>query len=270
MGALAYTMGRDVVFDRGHYSPGTTEGRRLLAHELVHVVQQGASRPSAAGPDSPRLRTAPRIAKQAKACRPKLESFKAKKHTVGAREVGGRCELMLGEVGVANGISFEARLDVPEGCTGTLEYVQRVDMCRSIVQDDGKAIHKATGGTWIDKNDPVDSMQVQTSGSVTFKTDDSPGQPLAGKSVFVRDDFEMWLAWTPDKVGSKRVALAMIEWSWTGKADLADAAASDCGARRKVTKAKATVGKSVKKKKMPSLGTKIAQTDAAIEPGSCK
>jgi Domain of unknown function (DUF4157) len=38
--ALAYTVGRDVVFAPGHYAPGTHDGRRLLAHELTHVVQQ--------------------------------------------------------------------------------------------------------------------------------------------------------------------------------------------------------------------------------------
>jgi hypothetical protein len=38
--ALAYTVGRDVVFAANRYSPGTHEGRRLLAHELTHVKQQ--------------------------------------------------------------------------------------------------------------------------------------------------------------------------------------------------------------------------------------
>ncbi len=38
--ALAYTVGKDVVFGSGHYAPGTPGGRRLLAHELTHVVQQ--------------------------------------------------------------------------------------------------------------------------------------------------------------------------------------------------------------------------------------
>ncbi len=38
--ALAYTVGRDVVFGTGRYVPGSTEGTRLLAHELTHVVQQ--------------------------------------------------------------------------------------------------------------------------------------------------------------------------------------------------------------------------------------
>jgi Domain of unknown function (DUF4157) len=43
VGALAYTVGRDVVFGAGHYAPETVEGRRLLAHELAHVVQQASS-----------------------------------------------------------------------------------------------------------------------------------------------------------------------------------------------------------------------------------
>lgn len=40
--ARAYTLGRDVVFGAGEYQPDTDSGRRLLAHELVHVAQQGA------------------------------------------------------------------------------------------------------------------------------------------------------------------------------------------------------------------------------------
>lgn len=38
--ALAYTVGRHIVFGEGQYSPGTAEGQRVLAHELAHVVQQ--------------------------------------------------------------------------------------------------------------------------------------------------------------------------------------------------------------------------------------
>jgi hypothetical protein len=38
--ALAYTVGRDIVFGPSQYSPTTPAGRQLLAHELVHVVQQ--------------------------------------------------------------------------------------------------------------------------------------------------------------------------------------------------------------------------------------
>ena len=39
--ARAYTVGRNVVFGEQQYAPGMPEGRRLLAHELAHVLQQG-------------------------------------------------------------------------------------------------------------------------------------------------------------------------------------------------------------------------------------
>jgi hypothetical protein len=38
--AKAYTVGDEVVFNRGAYEPDTAEGRHTLAHELTHVVQQ--------------------------------------------------------------------------------------------------------------------------------------------------------------------------------------------------------------------------------------
>lgn len=38
--ARAFTVGSDVVFGNGEYSPRTSNGRHLLAHELTHVVQQ--------------------------------------------------------------------------------------------------------------------------------------------------------------------------------------------------------------------------------------
>jgi hypothetical protein len=38
--ALAYTVGRNIVFGTGKYAPKTNVGQRLMAHELTHVVQQ--------------------------------------------------------------------------------------------------------------------------------------------------------------------------------------------------------------------------------------
>jgi flagellum-specific peptidoglycan hydrolase FlgJ len=41
--ASAWTVGNDIAFDRGRFSPSTSGGRRLLAHELTHVVQSTAN-----------------------------------------------------------------------------------------------------------------------------------------------------------------------------------------------------------------------------------
>jgi len=51
--ALGYTVGHHVVFGAQMYQPATTEGRRLIAHELAHVVQQSGSDASAGAPVQP-------------------------------------------------------------------------------------------------------------------------------------------------------------------------------------------------------------------------
>jgi hypothetical protein len=38
--ALAYSVGKDIVFDKGQYAPETHSGKLLIAHELAHVLQQ--------------------------------------------------------------------------------------------------------------------------------------------------------------------------------------------------------------------------------------
>lgn len=43
--ALAYTVGPHIAFAERQYAPSSTAGRRLLAHELTHVVQQGSGAP---------------------------------------------------------------------------------------------------------------------------------------------------------------------------------------------------------------------------------
>jgi hypothetical protein len=64
VGARAFTVGRDIVFGAGEYAPSTASGRKLLAHELAHVVQQtGANRlpVGAAGID---VTTSPRMVRR--------------------------------------------------------------------------------------------------------------------------------------------------------------------------------------------------------------
>lgn len=52
--ASAFTLGSDIVFGRGRYSPATAPGRLLLLHELRHVEQQRSAAPTDRPPiDSP-------------------------------------------------------------------------------------------------------------------------------------------------------------------------------------------------------------------------
>ena len=69
--AKAFTVGHDIVFGEGQYAPDTAQGRKLIAHELVHVAQQrdsGASVGRLGGPgnavqrspDKPETKSEPR------------------------------------------------------------------------------------------------------------------------------------------------------------------------------------------------------------------
>ena len=51
--ANAYTTGSNIVFGDGRYEPGSPSGRRLLAHELTHAIQQSSGRAAgtSVGPD---------------------------------------------------------------------------------------------------------------------------------------------------------------------------------------------------------------------------
>lgn len=57
--AKAYTVGNHIVFGRGQYQPASGSGRRLLAHELVHVAQQRALGAAAIQRQSSRSSNAP-------------------------------------------------------------------------------------------------------------------------------------------------------------------------------------------------------------------
>lgn len=57
LNALAYTLGNNIVFNKGEYSPNKESGKKLLAHELTHVVQQNSNNSVPAiqkQPDEPR------------------------------------------------------------------------------------------------------------------------------------------------------------------------------------------------------------------------
>jgi hypothetical protein len=82
--ARAYTVGSDIVFGHSQYAPLTNPGRRLLAHELAHTLQQGrdsASELTVGPPDSSLEveadKSAAGVFHQAQSARPKLTQIRA-------------------------------------------------------------------------------------------------------------------------------------------------------------------------------------------------
>jgi hypothetical protein len=194
-------------------------------------------------------------------CVPKFKSLKAEiTGPVGMGEVGGQCQFLLGTPGKANGVTFTSNVDVPAGCTGTLQYLQLIDMCRSMHLNTGKDLMRKTGGYWIDTKDPYDQLHVSSKGSVEFKSDDSPGQPVAAisESVTVQDSFKMWLMWKPDQpADANRVPLAMARWNWSGEAKVTKPDQLDCVKRWAVTKQKKVGGTGNATKDLPAANKTI-------------
>jgi len=69
VGAHAYTVGQDLVFAEGRYDPHSSAGKRLLAHELSHTLQQSEH-------STPRLQREPTGPQQTPKEKPKAEEFK--------------------------------------------------------------------------------------------------------------------------------------------------------------------------------------------------
>jgi hypothetical protein len=53
--AKAFTAGQDLIFNAGQYAPGSNRGRKLLAHELTHVIQQRGGHSENVQPDEPKV-----------------------------------------------------------------------------------------------------------------------------------------------------------------------------------------------------------------------
>lgn len=44
LSAQAFTVGNDIYFNKGKFSPSTPQGKKLIAHELTHTIQQSSNR----------------------------------------------------------------------------------------------------------------------------------------------------------------------------------------------------------------------------------
>jgi len=89
--AHAYTVGHNIVFGAGRYAPGTSEGRRLLAHELTHVVQQSGS--AQLFTDKSALRSSTPAPLVPAVQRPSIQRDKAKPNTKAGKTSFNRAEI---------------------------------------------------------------------------------------------------------------------------------------------------------------------------------
>jgi hypothetical protein len=126
--ALAYTVGQDVVFRSGQYSPGTRWGTFLIAHEFSHVLQQSEAAP--APPEQ--VRVAPPHTMQEREANRIAETVTFGPHGQMVTPSFGDSDVQLqrvgfGEVRVAEArLEEEERLRLTSGCKNQMQLVDRL------------------------------------------------------------------------------------------------------------------------------------------------
>jgi hypothetical protein len=160
--ANAYTVGHNIVFGAGQYSPGAQEGRRLLAHELTHVVQQGQSHALSCAAQT--LRAQPKKKAPAKAKVPMVCGRPSRK--VAGNEIT-QVNLDVGANTLT--IDWADPKKVPAGSAGTHSISPGTGLCcvdcndNKVSQSSG-SLCTPKGGTW-----PVSSVGCVLSGHPTAK-----------------------------------------------------------------------------------------------------
>jgi hypothetical protein len=182
---------------------------------------------------------------------------------------GNSCELAFGSPSAA-GMSFEAKVDVPAGCTGKLEYLQLIDRCDQVQDTAGTNQRIKTGGFVLDTKDPYPTESVSKSGTaIIIKTSDSPGGGFTNgnKFLFAVDKFKMWVMWTPDSpAGAPRVPLAKVNWQWTAKTN--KTGTTGCASAWTISADSASGGTGAATTTAPTW-SQVYPTDFSFGPGTC-
>lgn len=212
---------------------------------------------------------------QAPACKPTVKSFEAKK-TAGAGEMvkddrSGTCVLQFSKGGRTAGMHFEVEVDVPAGCTGTLELLQHVDTCNEQRDDDNHTwVNSSCKG--LDTQDPYKSWRVSKAGTFKARDEDSPSvAPFLGRDMVnvKKAEFAMYLLWTPDSpAGSPRVGLAVANWQWKASATKTGRTGA-CSEQWRVSGVDSTGGVGTPITNAPAAPKVVCPGGATVTAGQC-
>lgn len=233
--ALAYTVGRDVVFGKGQYALATGAGKQLLAHELVHTIQQDGvndapdmrlQRNGDKAPEIPSVPGAPTpitcptfISMSAQVTSPTVNMNR------GCRIGLGYCPTPRGQCGSSgtSGAIITATVQAPSGCTGELAFMQNVlatDRQRTVGSGTQECVRATT--PHLDGVIPWKGciLSVTGSGRYTITTDDCPSINLREQNprmtaASVNESFKTFLLWKQTGA-SERTAIANVTWAWRG------------------------------------------------------
>jgi hypothetical protein len=234
LNARAFTIGQDVVFGSGQYTPGTNMGKRLLAHELTHVLQQrgGHAPQTLQREQGPTPRTTgsgttptPAPPTHSSACRVLSHEL------ILAGQRGVIAYWDAGYVLSAGhradpGMSFYGFAQTNRRGCGRVLFVQNVMSSRQINFKDGSVLLMSTNQWHLDGHDPYPSWpgaRPNDPRDLYYITNDSPMQSTGRlgsreytqgviQSIQVIDLFRMYFMFQPR--GRARQSLRLGEWHW--------------------------------------------------------
>jgi hypothetical protein len=160
--AEAFTIGRDVFFGRGSYDPGSTRGRALLAHELVHVRQQARSGPA-------------RLLAHGGADAAEAEAEAVERAVLSAPSAGAGAILTVGSY--VRNYTFEDPGGLSPAEKARLDAIslQALDVCRALL-----GAHRGAVGT-----EQIDSLEVDVTLDLASQTDEQAARTW-GQAIFER------------------------------------------------------------------------------------
>ncbi len=174
MGANAYTVGRDIVFAADRYQPYTSEGRRLLAHELAHVIQQS----------SPAGRHITRTATEAEAADAGTAVGDGQAVGItGAAPVGMQCEIVPAADAQRRHAELAAWLNTYEGWarehgqdpTTSHEYMEKYNEFQALNRQLNEQVSRTTPRLFYGTIPKTDKLDVPEVGTVSL----APSPPAA-------------------------------------------------------------------------------------------
>jgi hypothetical protein len=170
MKSMAYTVGHDVVFATGRFSPETAAGRRLLAHELTHVLQQS---PPLGVPSSKALGSN------------FAEPANAVSRQQGPRNATPRFVQRFGEVGMAMGMDAAARAKAKKLYAKFADSLSFEGLPVKFLTDVGKvvAVLHDTKNAYAPGNDEMHLKRETIEGALSPITDSSTVQSIYHEST---------------------------------------------------------------------------------------
>jgi len=229
--ALAYTSGNNIVFNSGQYNPDSDSGKRLLAHELTHVVQQekkiGRSTVQR-NPKAPLPMDEPAKVKPADTCLTLISlDANVKSDSAVSDACKGYCRMELGccttERGKCgsspgSGSIIKAEVEAPKDCAGELGFMQNVmstDRKRTFEDKTNECM--TVSETRADGGVPYKGCKLEISapGKYSIETDDCPNIRLDDKmiSASANDSFKTFLIWKAKGSPSWK-PIANVSWNW--------------------------------------------------------